>query len=54
LAIPLWALAIILLAERIFFALTVRWCGYGEHVAADPSSGAQVGTAASRRHLPPV
>jgi hypothetical protein len=36
---PLWTLAIILLTGMVFYALTVRWDGYGEHVAADPSSG---------------
>jgi hypothetical protein len=36
---PLWTLAIILLAGMTFYALTVRWGGYGEKVPADPSSG---------------
>jgi hypothetical protein len=36
---PLWTLVIVLLAGTVFYALTVRWGSYGEHVAADPSSG---------------
>jgi hypothetical protein len=34
---PLWTVVILVLAGTVFYALTVRWGGYGEYVAAERS-----------------
>jgi hypothetical protein len=35
---PLWTLAIVVVLGTVFYALMVRWGGYGEHAATRPQA----------------